>query len=202
MTPEAIQPQAAPASAKPGRRRIALVLWPLAFALAGPAGLVVFWSISFDAAFILAFPWLALWALVAFVLLLVAVIAMLRRQWLKALSLALCPLAVLVAFLNFFAVWGFCMETGEYIHFRAKRSHYLAEVAKLPADQGPRLAIFDWGGFAGSHAVVYDESDEIMLSEAEESADWKNRIEGTELVCGVVGAEPVGDHFYIVRIRC
>ncbi len=201
MTPEEIQPQAAPASAEPRRCRIALVLWPLAFALAGPAGLVVFWSISFDAAFMLAFPWLALWALVAFVLLLVAVIAIARRQWLKALSLALCPLSVLAAYLNFMSVWGFAIETGEYIHFRAKRADYLAEVAKLPTDKGPRIAIFDWGGFGVSHAVIYDESDEIILSKEEQSAAWKERIAGTELACGVWG-EPVGNHFYVVRIGC
>ncbi len=83
-----------------------------------------------------------------------------------------------------------------------KRAAYLADIAKLAMDKGPRLAIFDWGGFAGSHAVVYDESDEIMLSKEKRSEAWKERIAGTELACGVVAAEPVGRHFYIVRIGC
>ena len=163
--------------------------------------MVLLWSISFDAAFIAAFPFLALWALVALIALVIALVSAMRRRWLRALSLALFPLAVLAAYLNFWSVWGFAVETGEYIHFRAKRADYLAEIAKLPTDKGPRLAIFDWGGFGVSHAVVYDESDEIV-SDKEESADWKERIKGTELVCGLMGAEPVGDHFYIVRIAC
>ncbi|HUI17777.1 MAG TPA: hypothetical protein VL244_08945 [Alphaproteobacteria bacterium] len=181
---------------------MAIFLWPLAFAAAGPAGLVLLWSISFDAAFMFAFPFLGLWALIAFLALLAAVILALGRLWLGALSLALCPLAVLVALLNFMSVWGFAVETGEYIHFRVKRAAYLADIARLPTDKGPRLAIFDWGGFVGSHAVVYDESDEVILSKDERSAAWKERIEGTELVCGIVAAEPLGDHFYITRIGC
>ncbi|MGO8866487.1 MAG: hypothetical protein ACLQME_08305 [Alphaproteobacteria bacterium] len=183
------------------RRRFTLFLWPLGFAAAGPATLVLLWSISFDAAFMFAFPFLALWALLALIALIVAAILAIGRRWLRALSLALCPFAVLVAYLNFMSMWGFAIETGEYIHFRAKRADYLAEIAKLPTDNGPRLAIFDWGGFGVSHAIVYDESDEI-ISKEEDSPDWKKRIKGTELVCGLMGAEPVGGHFYIVRIAC
>ncbi|MGO8866486.1 MAG: hypothetical protein ACLQME_08300 [Alphaproteobacteria bacterium] len=181
---------------------MAIFLWPLAFAIAGPAGLVLLWSISFDAAFTFAFPFLGLWVFVALIALVVAVILAIGRRWLEALSLALFPLAVLVAFLNFMSMWGFAVQTGEYIHFRVKRAAYLADIAKLAMDKGPRLAIFDWGGFAGSHAVVYDESDEIMLSKEKRSEAWKERIAGTELACGVVAAEPVGRHFYIVRIGC
>ncbi len=182
---------------------MALFLWPLALAMAGPAGLILLWSISFDAAFLFALPFLALWALVALCVLLVAIIFAIERFWRGALSLALLPLAVLVTFLNFMSVWGFAIQTGEYIHFRAKRAAYLADIAKLPTDKGPRLVVIHWGGFLGSYrAVVYDESDEVVLSEEKRSAAWKKRTEETELACEVVHAEPVGNHFYIVRIAC
>ncbi len=83
---------------------MAIFLWPLAFAIAGPAGLVLLWSISFDAAFTFAFPFLGLWVFVALIALVVAVILTIGRRWLEALSLALFPLAVLVAFLNFMSM--------------------------------------------------------------------------------------------------
>ncbi|HXQ68613.1 MAG TPA: hypothetical protein VN980_18745 [Alphaproteobacteria bacterium] len=182
---------------------MALFLWPFALAIAGPAGLILLWSISFDAAFMFAFPFLGLWAFVALIALVVAVILAIERRWLGALSLALFPLAVLVTFLNFMSVWGFATQTGEYIHFRAKRAAYLADIAKLPTDKGPRLVVIHWGGFLGSYrAVVYDESDEVVLSEEKRSAVWKKRTERTELACEVVHAESVGIHFYIVRIAC
>jgi len=180
-----------------------IFLWPLAFAAAGPATLVLLWSISFYAAFMFAFPFLGLWALLAFIAFVGAMISAVRRRWLRALSLTLFPLSVLVAYLNFMSMWGFAIETGEYIHFRAKRAAYLAEIAKLPKDKGPRLLIIHWGGFLGSYRdVVYDESDEIALPEKERSATWKKRAEGTELACEVVRARPVGNHIYITDIAC
>jgi len=203
MTPEEIQPQAAPASAKPRRRRIALVLWPLAFAIAGPAGLVLFWSISSDAALLIGLPYLGLWAAAAFVAFLLAIIKMIGWRWRGALSLSIMPLAALAMFLNFKTIWDFAADAGAYIHFRATRAALLADIAKLPTDKGPRLAIFDWSGFSGSaRAFVYDESDEIVLSKEGRSEAWKARTAKTELGCELVRVKPVGDHFYIVDVYC
>ncbi|MFI4987222.1 MAG: hypothetical protein ACHQF3_07260 [Alphaproteobacteria bacterium] len=200
MATEEVQPAVGSAAA-PNRRCRTLALLSLAFAMAGPAGLSLLWSISFNAAFFFAFPFLALWALAAVIAFCFAVAATVSRRWLRALSISIFPLAALAAFLNFMCFWGLAIDAGETIHFFAKRAAYLAEIAKLPSDKGPRLAIFNWGGFTISHAVVYDESDEIMLPAERQSEAWKKRIAGTDLECGVWG-RPVGGHFHIVRFGC
>ena len=130
-------------------------------------------------------------------------IKMIGRRWRGALSLSIMPLAALAMFMNFKAVWDFAADAGVYIHFRATRAALLAEIAKLPTDKGPRLAIFDWGGFSGSErAFVYDESDEIALAKEARSTAWKERTAKTELGCELVGVKPVGGHFYIVNVYC
>ena len=202
MTSDDVHPSAAPL---PGQRRrgVAIFLWLVAFAIAGPAGLVLFWSISSDVPVFIGLPYLGLWAAAAFVAFLLAMIEMIRRRWRGALSLSIMPLAALAMFLNFKTVWDFAANAGVYIHFRATRAALLADIAKLPTDKGPRLAIFDWSGFSGSErAFVYDESDEIALAQEARSAAWKARTAKTELGCELVRVKPVGDHFYIVDLYC
>ncbi|HKO06592.1 MAG TPA: hypothetical protein VJ487_02680 [Alphaproteobacteria bacterium] len=166
-------------------------------------GLIALSSISSDAAVFIGLPYLGLWAAAAFVAFLLAMIEMIRRRWRGALSLSILPLAALAMFANFKTVWDFAADAGVYIHFRATRAALLADVAKLPTDKGPRLAIFDWSGFLGSvRAFVYDESDEIALAEEGRSAAWKARTAKTELGCELVRVKPVGDHFYIVDVDC
>jgi hypothetical protein len=199
MTHDDVQLPAA-ASLVQRRRRGVLFLWLFAFAMAGPVGMVALSSISSDAPVFIGLPYLGLWAAAAFVAFLLAVTEMIRRRWRGALSLSIMPLAALAMFSNFKTVLDFAADAGVYIHFRATRAALLADVAKLPTDKGPRLAIFDWGGFSGSErAFVYDESDEIALSQEARSAAWKERTAKTELGCELV---PVGDHFYIVDVYC
>jgi len=97
------------------------------------------------------------------------------------------------------------MAEGEYIHFRLMRASYLAEIARLPAEREPRTAVFlisqdGWAGISNYHLVVYDESDEVALPDAQRSPAWKARIAGTWLEIGTGYMRPLGDHFYIVRI--
>jgi hypothetical protein len=186
---------------EPGSVRDSFSIWPAAITIAGPVGLIFLWSCPFDVVFMGAPMLLVIWGLAAIVALAVAIESAVQHAWKRAMSAVVLPLAVLAALLNLNAVWMHAIEAGEQIHFRVMRASYLAQVAKLPTDNGPRLAIFRWGGFVISHAVVYDESDEIVLSAAQQSAAWKARIAGTELECGVWGS-PVGDHFYLVRMGC
>ena len=110
------------------------------------------------------------------------------------------PLATIIAVANFDTFWPLAMETGERIHFQAMRRSYLEEVSKLPPTDEPRFALWHWGGFVVGHAVVYDESDEIVLPE--QSPAWKKRVANTEVgLCGAWGS-PLGDHFYLVRTGC
>jgi len=66
---------------------------------------------------------------------------------------------------------------------------YRLEIAKLPADHGPRLRYFDWEGFAStSFGALYDESDEITKPAAERSEAWKK----SELMICFIAASEVG----------
>ena len=110
------------------------------------------------------------------------------------------PLATLAVVANAGVIWPFAMEIGERIHFQAVRRSYLEDVAKLPSSGEPRFALWQWGGFGIGRAVVYDESDEILLPE--QSSAWKKRVTNTEVgSCGVWGS-PLGGHFYLVRTGC
>ncbi len=200
MTRKAPQPAAGLRSA-PRLRNRAVASLSLGAALAGLIMPVVLWSISFDAAFMLALPFLALWALAALTVFVFALITALRRRWRRALSLSAFPLVAMAAFLNFGYLWQHAIDFGETIHFFAYRSTYLAEAAKLPASPAPRLASFNSGEFIAADSVAYDESDEIDRPEGQESEAWKKRIKGTELECGAWGV-PMGGHFYIVRMGC
>lgn len=202
MNVDRVQPRAAPPAVKAHHRQIALFFWPLAISTAALSGWILLWSISSDVA-LFAMPLLALWAVSALIALLKAARSVLARQWRRAVSLGLFPLVFFVVCLNFMRVRDFVIDTGQYIHFRAKRADFLAEVAKLPTNEGPRLMIISWGGFLGSYrAVVYDESDEVALPEGQRSAEWKARTAGTELSCDIVRARAVGDHFYIAATEC
>lgn len=122
------------------------------------------------------------------------------RYWWRAASMSLLPLATFVAIAQAGTIWPLAMEAGERIHFQAARRSYLEEVSKLPSSGEPRFAIWRWGGLGIGHAVVYDESDEIVLPE--QSPAWKKRVANTEIaLCGAWGSS-LGNHFYLVRTGC
>ncbi|SRR5260221_9327715 len=181
--------------------RNSLLIWPLALAISGPIALVLLWSCPFDVVSLGAPLLLLIWGWAAIAAVIVAIYAARHRAWRRAASAVILPLVVIIALANLGTLWMFAIEYGELMHFKLMRANYEAQVRRLPTDKGPRLALFDWGGFVVGHGVVYDESDEIALPANEQSAAWKARIAETELACGVWGA-PVGDHFYIVRIGC
>jgi hypothetical protein len=138
------------------------------------------------------------WACSALIALGIAIFS--ARDWWRAISMSVLPLATLVGIANAGTVWPLAMETGERIHFQAMRRTYLEDVSKLPSSGEPRFARWDWGGFVVGHAVVYDESDEIVL--AEQSSAWRKRVADTVVgMCGAWGS-PLGNHFYLVRTGC
>jgi hypothetical protein len=178
--------------------------WATSFAvlaLVFPMLLVLVWSGPFDVAFLGAPIVIVAWSAAAVVALVFATVRAVARAWRMAITAAILPVVTLVAALQAETVWTRSIAIGERIHFHAMRNHYLAQVARSSAPAGRRLEVFNWGGFGVSHGVVYDESDEIQLPPERQSAEWKRRIEGTELVCGVWG-QPLGDHFYLVRFGC
>ena len=175
-------------------------MWPTVLACCFPLILIILWTGPFDLAF-LGVPLLfIIWACSALLALGIAIFSARARDWRRVVSILVLPLATLVVIANAGTVWPLAMETGERIHFQAMRRSYLEDVSKLPSSSEPRFAIWDWGGFGIGHAVVYDESDQIVLPE--QSSAWKKKVANTEVgLCGASG-RPLGNHFYLVRTGC
>ena len=179
--------------------------WPALIALAGPlllvsgticCGLNFFWR-PFGI-----WTVLGLWALAALWAAWLAIRTLSRRAWRAAVSALVLPVAVIVAMAGPFPFVQSCEELGEFLLFRARRSEYLARVAALPDDGQPKLAVFSRGGMVWySEAIVYDESDEIVLPPEQRSASWTERASHMEFVCGF-WARPLGGHFYLAGFFC
>jgi hypothetical protein len=173
---------------------------PTALTCCFPLMLIILWSGPFDLAFLGVPVLLMAWACSALFASGIVIFSARARDWRRAVSMSVLPLATLVVIVNAGTVWLLAMETGERIHFQAMRRSYLEDVSKLPSSGEPRFAIWDWGGFVIGHAAVYDESDEIVL--AEQSLAWKKRVADTVVgMCGAWGS-PLGNHFYLVRTGC
>lgn len=169
-------------------RKDRFTMWPTALACCFPAILIVLWTGPFDLAF-LGVPVLFMtWACSALLALGITIFSARARDWRRAISMSVLPLATLVAIANAGTIWPLAMETGERIHFQATRRSYLEDVSKLPSSGEPRFAMWHWGGFGIGHAVVYDESDEIFLPEP--SSAWKKRVANTEVGERVVRGGP------------
>ena len=105
--------------------------------------------------------------------------------------------------LNIYPFLRGCNYLGGALRFAATRSYYEREVALLPQNGKPRLAIFSWGGMMWwSRGVVYDESDEIALPPGQQSAGWKTNTNSGELGCGNWDARALWSHFYLVAFPC
>jgi hypothetical protein len=174
--------------------------WPLVLAFSFPLLLIILWIGPFGVTFAGVPILIMVWACSALLALVMAILAATVHRWRQAFSLSVLPLTTLVVIVNAGSVWPFAIETGERIHFQIMRRTYLQALSHLKSTGEPRFAIWQWGGFVIGHAVVYDESDEILLSE--HSAAWKERVANTEVgMCGAWGT-PLGDHFYLVRTGC
>jgi hypothetical protein len=126
-----------------------------------------------------------------------------RRSWKQSFVPGLLmTVSILVAF-NFFPVVRGCNYLGGALRFALTRSYYDHQVALLPADDIPRLAVFSWGGMIwSSRGVVYDESDEIALPPGQQSAAWKANPHLGELSCGKWDARRLWAHYYLVAFPC
>ena len=111
--------------------------------------------------------------------------------------------AVIMAVITFFPVLHACNYLGGALRFAMTRSIYDREVAFLPAEDKPHLAVFNWGGMIwSSRGVVYDESDEIVLPQGQQSAAWLDIARKSELGCGHWNENRLWDHYYLVSFPC
>jgi hypothetical protein len=128
-------------------------------------------------------PLLLLWlpiALIGTVVLLVqAILCCLRRQGRRLASIAAAPFLAW-AILASLAHMGF---DSHWVRFQLQKWAYLEQIARC--DCGPdglRFKTFDWGDTGELvspnifYTLVYDESDEIVLSADKRTAAWKRKV--------------------------
>ena len=101
-----------------------------------------------------------------------------HRRWRRVVSLIA---GTIVAFSLFSGLRLAGLDT-TWVSFQLHKQSYLADIAKLPQDNAhPRLLSWPWDktGFAGiansEESIVYDESDQLDLTEAQRSLAWKQR---------------------------
>jgi|SRR5579871_4083709 len=126
-----------------------------------------------------------------------------RKDWRRcALALAL-PIVLLVVAVDPIAFVRACNYIGDVLHFIVAKPYYDRQIAALPGDGRPRLAVFDWGGMVwGSSGLVYDETDQVALPRGRQSADWLEAASHSELSCEGYGVEPLWGHYYLASFPC
>lgn len=189
-----------PQAASSGRIRDRFLFWPLALAI-GWSIVMMLATIVPVVGVLMLFPFLGmLCAGFAAMLFLFALVRLKERAWRRALSILIFPALTLVAAFNYRASYDMIRFGGDLIHFGALLPSYRMEIAKLPADRGPRMKYFNWEGWASiSFGVLYDESGE--LEKPVQSAAWKSRA-ATQLDCEIVGWDPLMWHFYLIELGC
>jgi hypothetical protein len=126
-----------------------------------------------------------------------------QRRWKQSVLPGFLLVTSFLVALNFSPFVRGCNYLGGALRFAVTRSYYDHQVALLPIDGKPRLAVFIWGGMIWSfRGVVYDESDEIALPPGNQSAAWKANPDLGELSCGNWDARRLSSHFYLVGFLC
>ncbi len=126
-----------------------------------------------------------------------------QKQWRRCVLAAILPVVLLIVAFDPVRFVRACDYAGDVIHFIAMKSSYDQTIAALPADQRPRLAVFDWGGMSfASHGLVYDETDQVSLPKGSQSADWLAQASRTELSCEGYGVRALWDHYYLADFPC
>jgi hypothetical protein len=186
---------------------LSLLRWAAAIGLGVPIALIAFAASPLGPNFIyvvVGIPVLLfLWVIAGLVALIVSIRSAMRKEWRRCVMAAILPVVLLIVAFDPFRFVRSCDYLGDVIHFIAMRSTYDRTIAALPADQRPRLAVFDWGGMSfASHGLVYDETDQVALPKGRQSADWLAQASHTELSCEGYGVRALWDHYYLADFPC
>jgi hypothetical protein len=143
------------------------------------------------------------WAMAGVGAIVVSVRCAMRKEWRRsAIALAL-PVVLLVVALDPIRFVRSCNHIGDVVHFVIDKPSYDRAVAALPAGDGSRLAVFDWGGMAwASTGLVYDESDQVALPKGRQSSDWLAGASHSELSCEGYAVQPLWGHYYLASFPC
>lgn len=184
-----------------------LLRWVAAIGLGVPIALIAFAASPLGPNFIyvvVGIPVLLfLWVIAGLVALIVSIRSAMRKEWRRCVMATILPVVLLIVAFDPVRFVRSCDYLGDVIHFIAMRSTYDRTIAALPADQRPRLAVFDWGGMSfASHGLVYDESDQVALPRGRQSTDWVAKASHTELSCEGYGVQALWDHYYLADFPC
>jgi hypothetical protein len=136
-----------------------------------------------------------------------------KGRWGEALQSAVVPAAVAM-FVAFPGTYKAILNAADYIHFAIFSGRYERAVDAAPRTDGPRLLWFFWADasapLAGETLVflVFDESDELALPNAQRSAAWKARaLSGFMKATGFVGGPTMPEdphrlfgHYYVLHL--
>ena len=127
-----------------------------------------------------------------------------RRLWRHSLEAGVLPAAVTIAAFHLLSFIQHCNYAGDVVHFVLARPYYNRMIASLPANDRPRLAVFNWGGMVwASRGLVYDESDEVALPPGHQSPAWMANPYRAELACqGGYSIRPLWSHYYLASFPC
>jgi hypothetical protein len=158
-----------------------LLRWAAAIGLGVPIALIAFAASPLGPNFI----YVVVGALI------VSIRSAMQKQWGRCVLAAILPVVLLIVAFDPVRFVRVCDYAGDVIHFIAMKSSYDRTIAALPADQRPRLVVFDWGGMSfASRGLVYDETDQVALPRGRQSHDWLAKASHTELSCEGYGFEP------------
>ena len=127
-----------------------LLRWAAAIGLGVPIALIALAASPLGPSFIyvvVGIPALLfLWVIAGLVALIVSIRSARQKQWRRCVIAAILPVVLLIVAFDPVRFVRSCDYAGDLIHFIAMRSSYDRRIAALPADQRPRLVVFDWGG--------------------------------------------------------
>ena len=187
--------------------RSGLPRWPLAIGFGVPLALIVLAAspLGPNPLYVLiGIPALLLvWVVAGARALIAGVRSAMRRDWRQCALASALPIVLLAVALNPFGFVRACNYVGDVLHFVVARPYYDGQIAALPADDRPRLVVFDWGGMVwASTGLVYDETDQVALPPGSQSADWLAAASHSELSCEGYGVRPLWGHYYLASFTC
>jgi hypothetical protein len=184
-----------------------LLRWAVTIGLLVPIALIAFAASPLGPNFfyvLVGIPALLfLWVIAGLGALIVSIWSAMQKEWRRCVLAAILPVVLLIVAFDPVRFVRSCDYAGDVIHFIAMKSYYDQTIAAIPADQHPRLVVFDWGGMSfASHGLVYDETDQVALPRGRQSPDWLAKASRTELSCEGYGVQALWDHYYLADFPC
>lgn len=128
------------------------------------------------------------------------------RHWGLSLLVSILPAIFVITISTLPQAIGMISDLGDGVHFLAERHSYLTKIANVPQTGQPKLIMLDLDGVFSMNAIVYDESDEIVLPAERRSNSWKARAE-KNLICvpsarAFLTFSGLTKHFYLTSFSC